>query len=135
MSTTITNLPETSKVNDSDYLVLDQPDKTVKSTVSNFLTDTGVVLATQLKDTDGAEMVSRNASPLGRIIRASLFEYLTESDQQTLLTTSGAVVAADYALKAAIAAGVMVLDIPRNLGIIELGSDPATLPLGFSLIG
>ena len=46
MSTTITNLPETSKVNDSDYLVLDQPDKTVKSTVSNFLTDTGVVLAT-----------------------------------------------------------------------------------------
>lgn len=52
MSTTITNLPETSKVNDSDYLVLDQSDKTVKSTVSNFLTDTGVVLATQLKDKD-----------------------------------------------------------------------------------
>ena len=43
MSTTITNLPETSKVNGSDYLVLDQSDKTVKSTVSNFLTDTGVV--------------------------------------------------------------------------------------------
>lgn len=54
MSTTITNLPETSKVNGSDYLVLDQPDKTVKSTVSNFLTDTGVVLATQLKDISGA---------------------------------------------------------------------------------
>lgn len=54
MSTTITNLPETSKVNDSDYLVLDQSDKTVKSTVSNFLTDTGVVLATQLKDISGA---------------------------------------------------------------------------------
>ena len=58
MSTTITNLPETSKVNDSDYLVLDQPDKTVKSTVSNFLTDTGVVLATQLKDTDGADSIN-----------------------------------------------------------------------------
>lgn len=54
MSTTITNLPETSEVNGSDYLVLDQPDKTVKSTVSNFLTDTGVVLATQLKDISGA---------------------------------------------------------------------------------
>lgn len=54
MSTTITNLPETSKVNSSDYLVLDQPDKTVKSTVSNFLADTGVVLATQLKDISGA---------------------------------------------------------------------------------
>lgn len=57
MSTTITNLPETSKVNDSDYLVLDQSDKTVKSTVSNFLTDTGVVLATQLKDTDGVKHI------------------------------------------------------------------------------
>ncbi|HAZ7467268.1 TPA: hypothetical protein J7723_001594 [Escherichia coli] len=57
MSTTITNLPETSKVNGSDYLVLDQPDKTVKSTVSNFLADTGVVLATQLKDTDGADLI------------------------------------------------------------------------------
>lgn len=45
MSTTITNLPETSKVNGSDYLVLDQPDKTVKSTVSNFLTNIGVVAA------------------------------------------------------------------------------------------
>lgn len=89
----------------------------------------------ELSSEVGASMVSRNGSPLGRIIRASLFEYLTESDQQALLTTSGAVVAADYALKAAIAAGVMVLDIPWNLGIIELGSDPATLPLGFSLIG
>lgn len=58
MSTTITNLPETSKVNGSDYLVLDQSDKTVKSTVSNFLTDTGVVLATQLKDTDGADSIN-----------------------------------------------------------------------------
>lgn len=57
MSTTITNLPETSKVNGSDYLVLDQPDKTVKSTVSNFLTDIGVVLSTQLKDTNGADLI------------------------------------------------------------------------------
>lgn len=64
MSTTITNLPETSKVNGSDYLVLDQPDKTVKSTVSNFLTDTGVVLATQLKDTEGVSMVGGIAMEL-----------------------------------------------------------------------
>ena len=65
MSTTITNLPETSKVNDSDYLVLDQPDKTVKSTVSNFLTDTGVVLATQLKDTDGADLIGHRNATVG----------------------------------------------------------------------
>lgn len=103
---------------------------TVEEALSN-----NAALRQDLSSETGALMVSRNASPLGRIIRASLFEYLTESDQQALLTTSGAVVAADYALKAAIAAGVMVLDIPWNLGIIELGSDPATLPLGFSLVG
>lgn len=102
---------------------------------SNWRPRTDQLLRQELSSETGASLVSRNASPLDRIIRASLFEYLTESDQQTLLTTSGAVVTADYALKAAIAAGVMVLDIPWNLGIIELGSDPATLPLGFSLIG
>lgn len=92
-------------------------------------------LRQELSSETGSLMVHRNNSPLDRIIRASLFEYLTESDQQTLLTTSGAIVTADYALKAAIAAGVMVLDIPWGRGIIELGSDPATLPLGFSIIG
>ena len=102
---------------------------------SNWRPRTDQLLRQELSSETGASLVSRNASPLDRIIRASLFEYLTESDQQTLLTTSGAVVTGDYALKAAIAAGVMVLDIPWNLGIIELGSDPATLPLGFSLIG
>ena len=65
MSTTITNLPETSKVNGSDYLVLDQSDKTVKSTVSNFLTDTGVVLATQLKDTDSGSSLVTYTNPNG----------------------------------------------------------------------
>lgn len=72
MSTTITNLPETSKVNGSDYLVLDQPDKTVKSTVSNFLTDTGVVLATQLKDTSGASYigVATSEGNLGELLSA-----------------------------------------------------------------
>lgn len=103
--------------------------------VTHFVLMDGDTLRQDLGSGEGAMKVYRNASPLARIIRASLFEYLTESDQQALLTTSGAVVAADYALKAAIAAGVMVLDIPWNLGIIELGSDPATLPLGFSLIG
>lgn len=69
MSTTITNLPETSKVNGSDYLVLDQPDKTVKSTVSNFLTDTGVVLATQLKDTDGTNLIgAKNGETLSTVL-------------------------------------------------------------------
>lgn len=102
---------------------------------SNWKPRTDQLLRQELSSETGASMVSRNSSPVSRIIRASLFEYLTESDQQTLLTTSGAVVTADYALKAAVAAGVMVLDIPWNLGIIELGSDPATLPLGFSLIG
>ncbi|HBQ0460569.1 TPA: hypothetical protein L7J05_002399 [Klebsiella pneumoniae] len=80
-------------------------------------------------------MVYRNASSLDRIIRASILEYMTEADQQKLLTVPGANVIADYALKAAIADGVMVLDIPWNVGALNFGLDPATLPLGFSLVG
>ncbi len=82
MSTTITNLPETSKVNSSDYLVLDQPDKTVKSTVSNFLADTGVVLATQLKDT-GSELVTYKSALSGAIARnihERLSDYVSVKD-------------------------------------------------------
>lgn len=79
MSTTITNLPETSKVNGSDYLVLDQPDKTVKSTVSNFLTDTGVVLATQLKDTDGADLIQ---SSNGNTVQEELNNNLLNDREQ-----------------------------------------------------
>ncbi|CAA7332709.1 tail spike protein [Escherichia phage vB_EcoM_UP17] len=79
MSTTITNLPETSKVNGSDYLVLDQPDKTVKSTVSNFLTDTGVVLATQLKDTNGADLIQ---SSNGNTVQEELNNNLLNDREQ-----------------------------------------------------
>ncbi|QXV83762.1 lateral tail fiber protein [Escherichia phage PaulScherrer] len=79
MSTTITNLPETSKVNGSDYLVLDQSDKTVKSTVSKFLTDTGVVLATQLKDTDGADLIQ---SSNGNTVQEELNNNLLNDREQ-----------------------------------------------------
>lgn len=102
---------------------------------ANWKPRTDQLLRQELSSETGALMVHRNASPLARIIRSSIFEYLTEADQQALLTTPGVNVIADYALKDAVAAGVMILDIPWNLGIIELGSDPATLPLGFSLIG
>ncbi|HBY5225848.1 TPA: hypothetical protein RFV60_003912 [Klebsiella pneumoniae subsp. ozaenae] len=88
-----------------------------------------------LGSSSGSSTVFRNNSPLEKIIRASLFEYLTPQDRESLLNVTGSTVNSDYALKAAISDGVMVLDIPWNVGIISLGSDPATLPLGFSLIG
>lgn len=74
MSTTITNLPETSKVNDSDYLVLDQSDKTVKSTVSNLMrsqlsTGSGAALigglAMELQD---QSTISDNVTALARLV-------------------------------------------------------------------
>ncbi|HHI0499240.1 TPA: hypothetical protein ACP4QY_004559, partial [Klebsiella pneumoniae] len=92
-------------------------------------------LRSNLGSGEGAMMVYRNASPLARIIRSSIFEYLTEADQQALLTTPGVNVIADYALKDAVADGVMVLDIPWNVGALNFGLDPATLPLGFQFIG
>ncbi|MGD1661398.1 hypothetical protein ACP6DX_27260, partial [Klebsiella pneumoniae subsp. pneumoniae] len=92
-------------------------------------------LRSNLGSGEGAMMVYRNASPLARIIRSSIFEYLTEADQQALLTIPGVNVIADYALKKAIADGVMVLDIPWNVGALNFGLDPAMLPLGFQFIG
>ncbi|HGF9257319.1 phage tail fiber protein [Klebsiella pneumoniae] len=89
----------------------------------------------ELGSSSGAMNVYRNNAPIARIIRASIFEYMTEADQQTLMTSPGADVIADYALKQAIDDGVMVLDIPWNVGVLNFGLDPATLPLGFSLIG
>ncbi|HIF7175607.1 TPA: phage tail fiber protein, partial [Klebsiella pneumoniae] len=89
----------------------------------------------ELGSSSGAMKVYRNASPLARIIRSSIFEYLTEADQQALLTIPGVNVIADYALKKAIADGVMVLDIPWNVGALNFGLDPAMLPLGFQFIG
>ncbi|HBR5320426.1 TPA: hypothetical protein L9Y32_004986, partial [Klebsiella pneumoniae] len=105
------------------------------SDVTHFVLMDGDTLRQNLGSGEGAMKVYRNASPLARIIRSSIFEYLTEADQQALLTTPGVNVIADYALKKAIADGVMVLDIPWNVGALNFGLDPATLPLGFQFIG
>ena len=103
--------------------------------VTHFVLMDGDTLRQNLGSGEGAMKVYRNASPLARIIRSSIFEYLTEADQQALLTTPGVNVIADYALKDAVADGVMVLDIPWNVGALNFGLDPATLPLGFQFIG
>ncbi|MFN4657335.1 hypothetical protein [Klebsiella pneumoniae] len=103
--------------------------------VTHFVLMDGDTLRQDLGSGEGAMKVYRNASPLARIIRSSIFEYLTEADQQALLTTPGVNVIADYALKDAVADGVMVLDIPWNVGALNFGLDPATLPLGFQFIG
>ncbi|HHN6887232.1 TPA: hypothetical protein ACRO3D_001707 [Escherichia coli] len=103
--------------------------------VTHFVLMDGDTLRQDLGSGEGAMKVYRNASPLARIIRSSIFEYLTEADQQALLTVPGVNVIADYALKKAIADGVMVLDIPWNVGALNFGLDPAMLPLGFQFIG
>ncbi|MCY0245361.1 hypothetical protein LAD37_03735 [Klebsiella pneumoniae] len=105
------------------------------SDVTHFVLMDGDTLRQDLGSGEGAMKVYRNASPLARIIRSSIFEYLTEADQQALLTIPGVNVIADYALKKAIADGVMVLDIPWNVGALNFGLDPAMLPLGFQFIG
>ncbi|HBV0491977.1 TPA: hypothetical protein L4Y59_000810 [Escherichia coli] len=103
--------------------------------VTHFVLMDGDTLRQDLGSGEGAMKVYLNASPLARIIRSSIFEYLTEADQQALLTIPGVNVIADYALKKAIADGVMVLDIPWNVGALNFGLDPAMLPLGFQFIG
>ncbi|HBS6596698.1 TPA: hypothetical protein MAN26_004491 [Klebsiella pneumoniae] len=88
-----------------------------------------------LSSPNGAGYVNDGNAPLSEVIRESIFKYLTPADRIKLKTVSGSTVVGDYALKDAIADGVTVLDIPWMLGIIELGSDPVTLPMGFSMQG
>ncbi|WP_142838341.1 hypothetical protein, partial [Klebsiella pneumoniae] len=63
--------------------------------VTHFVLMDGDTLRQNLGSGEGAMKVYRNASPLARIIRSSIFEYLTEADQQALLTTPGVNVIAD----------------------------------------
>ncbi len=63
--------------------------------VTHFVLMDGDTLRQDLGSGEGAMKVYRNASPLARIIRSSIFEYLTEADQQALLTIPGVNVIAD----------------------------------------
>lgn len=88
-----------------------------------------------LAQPDGASKVYKGKAPLSETTPKSIFSYLNSSDRATLLSTTGSKVDCDYALKAAIADGVMTLNLPRVKGRYIFGNDPATLPSGFYLIG
>lgn len=93
-------------------------------------------LALKLAGTTGASYIGRGGATLEQIIKHSIFEYMTPSDISTITSgTVGTEVNVDYALSAAISAGVMVLEFPWVNGIYVLGGSPATLPLGFSMMG
>lgn len=72
---------------------------------------------------------------LDRVIRASIHQYMTDEDLVIIKNISGAEVNADYALRAAIEAGVTEIYYPPVNGVYMHGDDPVTLPGGFNMYG
>lgn len=110
--------------------------ETARDQVQQIINDAGeqstlVVLA----QPDGVSKVYNGKAPLVQTLPKYIFSYLNDSDRATLLSTVGAKVDCDYALKDAIADGVMTIILPRVKGRYVFGNSPATLPSGFYMIG
>ena len=138
-SVKISELPSAGTLTEDDLIVVDQPDDTKKATlfqVSNYLEDVvGQSTLAALAQPDGSDKVYKGKAPLDEITQKSIFSYLNDTDRATLLSTTGAKVDCDYALKDAISDGVMTLCLPRVKGRYIFGNSPATLPSGFFMIG
>lgn len=78
MNVSIKQLPSVNPTDD-DFLIVEKGGEalTGRTTIGDFISFQGIL--TESSEIEAA-MVSRNTSPLSRIIRASLFEYLTEAD-------------------------------------------------------
>ncbi|HBT8693013.1 TPA: hypothetical protein MCL62_003608 [Klebsiella pneumoniae] len=68
-------------------------------------------------------------------MRANILSYMSKTDQLAIKGGVGTEVVVDYALQAAIDAGVTELHFPPVEGIYVLGASPVTLPAGFSITG
>lgn len=99
----------------------------IRIAISNWMTSLGTSV--------GSAYIGKGNDTVSNLLEASITEYLTAEDQNTLRSSLGAEVNVDYALKAAIDAGILRLRFPRMIGIYVLGADPVTLPIGFSMVG
>lgn len=69
------------------------------------------------------------------IFNSTIFQYMNSADKILIQSSVGQEVNVDYALQAAVAAGVKQLHFPPVSGIYVLGASPVTLPAGFSITG
>lgn len=88
-----------------------------------------------LAQPDGASKSYSKNAPVSVLLRRSIFEYMTETDRNTISATVGVEVVVDYALQAAINDGVTELHLPPVKGIYVVGQTQVTLPSGFSMTG
>lgn len=83
----------------------------------------------------GASLISSGNAPVSVLLRRSIFEFMSAGDRTLITSTTGVEVLVDYALAAAVAAGVTELYFPPAPGIYVVGQTPVTLPAGFSITG
>lgn len=88
-----------------------------------------------LGSSSGASNVYLGNASLDKIVSSSIFIYMNKDDITTIIGGLGTEVNVDYALMAAISAGVTDLFFPPVKGVYVLGSTQITLPSGFSMSG
>lgn len=80
-----------------------------------------------------ADDIKIGNTTLANTVEHSLFEFMTQADIELITSSTGTEVNVDYAIKAAVAAGLMSIRVPWVIGVYTSGIDLATLPLGFVL--
>lgn len=83
----------------------------------------------------GAALIGSGNATVSMLLNRNIFEFMSAGDRALITGTVGTEVVVDYALQAAIDAGVMELHFPPVKGIYVLGANPVTLPSGFSMTG
>ncbi|HBT3181687.1 TPA: hypothetical protein MBF34_004801 [Klebsiella aerogenes] len=81
----------------------------------------------------GSDVIYRGTSPITQQIAPSIFQFMTPSDINTIVTGVGTEVDVDYALQACVNAGYMTVNYPWVKGVY-LHGDSVTLPSGFNII-
>ena len=83
----------------------------------------------------GASLIGSGNATVAILLRRNILEFMSAGDRALITGTVGTEVVVDYALQAAIDAGVTELHFPPVEGIYVLGASPVTLPAGFSITG
>lgn len=106
--------------------------------VTHFVLMDGDTLRQNLASSDadlGGALVSIDNATMRELAESNIFMKMTRSDINTMLNTSGAEVAVDYALQAIIDAGYKSVRFPHSVKGIYTLNGSVILPGGFTIYG
>ncbi len=94
-----------------------------------------LLLSSKLTSANGGNLIRVDNAELEDIAEVSILRFMTPADINTILNTSGAEVAVDYALQSVIDAGYKSVRFPHNVKGIYTLDGSVTLPGAFTIYG